>query len=126
MNNKFFQYFTKLDVEDKMEAFGVLVQIHDKDFTGNLLKIDKQSNRIEFGSDSYTSEGNKILYKTETILQGHAEVSNYSGLKLTNKIENSYTIIVPHEKDVSFMNDWGSSSTSNDINLERMMVELVK
>jgi hypothetical protein len=41
MNNKFFQYFTKLDADDKMEAFGVLVQIYDKDFTGNLLKIDK-------------------------------------------------------------------------------------
>jgi hypothetical protein len=40
-------------------------------------------------------------------------------LKLTNKIENSYAIIVPHEKDVSFMNDWGSSSTSNDIVISR-------
>jgi hypothetical protein len=48
MNNKFFQYFTKLDADDKMETFGVLVQIYDKIFTGNLLKIDKQSNRIEF------------------------------------------------------------------------------
>jgi hypothetical protein len=90
MNNKFFQYFTKLDADDKMEAFEVLVQIFDKDFTGNLLKIDKQGNRIEVGSDSYTSEGNKILYETETqtVLQGYAEVSNYSGFKLTNKNEN--------------------------------------
>jgi hypothetical protein len=44
-NNKFFQYFTKLDTNDKMEAFGVLVRIYDKDFTGNLLKINKQRNR---------------------------------------------------------------------------------
>jgi hypothetical protein len=115
MNNKFFQYFTKLDGDDKMEAFGVLVQIYNEDFTGNLLKIDKQGNRIEFGFDNYTSEGNKILFETETVLQGYAEVSNYSGFKITNKIENSYTIIIPHEKDVSFKDSWGSSSTSNDI-----------
>jgi hypothetical protein len=51
MNNKFFQYFTKLDGDDNMEAIGVLVQIYDKDFTGNLLKIDKQDNRIKLGSD---------------------------------------------------------------------------
>jgi hypothetical protein len=70
MNNKFFQYFTKLDGDDKMEAFGVLVQIYNKDFTGNLLKIDKQGNRIEFGSEIYTSEGNKILYKTELYYKG--------------------------------------------------------
>jgi hypothetical protein len=88
-------------------VFGVLVQIYDKDFTGNLLKIDKQSNRIELGSDIYTSEGNKILYETKTVLQGYTEVSNYTKFKITNKIENSYTIIVPHEKDVSFMDYFG-------------------
>jgi hypothetical protein len=115
MNNKFFQYFTKLDADDKMEVFGVLVQIYDKDFTGNLLKIDKQGNRIEFGSEIYTSEGNKILYETETVLQGYTEVSNYSGFKLTNKIENSYTIIVPHEKDVSFTDYFGQPSIYEDI-----------
>jgi hypothetical protein len=115
MNNKFFQYFTKLDGDDKMEAFGVLVQIYNEDFTGNLLKIDKQGNRIELGSEIYSSEGNKILYETETVLQGYAEVSDYTGFKLTSKIENSYTIIVPHEKDVSFMDSWGSSTPSKDI-----------
>jgi hypothetical protein len=61
MNNKFFQYFTKLDAEDKMEAFGVFVQIYDKDFTGKLFLINKQGNRTELGSDTYTSDGNKIL-----------------------------------------------------------------
>jgi hypothetical protein len=107
MNNKFFQYFTKLDSDDNMEAFGVLVQIYDKDFTGNLLKIVKQSNRIEFGSDTYTREWNKIEYETEIVLQGYTKISNYSGFKLTNKIENSYTIIIPHEKDISFMDYFG-------------------
>jgi hypothetical protein len=123
MNNKFFQYFTKLDAEDKMEAFGVLVQIYNKDFTGNLLKIDKQSNRIELGSDTNdTCEGNKILYETETVLQGYVEVSNYTGFKITNKIENSYTVIVPHEKDVSFMDDWGSSNTSMILLYQKVFV----
>jgi hypothetical protein len=84
MNNKFFQYFTNLDAEDNMEAFGVLVQIYDKDFIGNLLTTDKQDNKIELGSDTYTSEGNRILYETETVLQGYAEVSNHTGFKLTN------------------------------------------
>jgi hypothetical protein len=87
MNNKFFQYFTKLDADDNMEAFGVLVQIYNKDFTGNLLKIGKQGNRIELGSETYTSEGNKILYKTETVLQGYTEVTNYTGFKLKIKLK---------------------------------------
>jgi hypothetical protein len=51
-----------------METFGVFVQIYDNEFTGNLLLINKQGNRIELGSDKYISEGNKILFKTETIL----------------------------------------------------------
>jgi hypothetical protein len=49
MDGKFFHYFTKLDTYYNMEGFGVLVQIYDNDFTGNLLKIDKQNNRIELG-----------------------------------------------------------------------------
>jgi hypothetical protein len=119
MNNKFFQYFTKLDSDDKMEAFGVLVQIYDKDFTGNLLKIDRQGNRTEFGSDKYTTQGNKILYETETVLQEYVEVSNYTGFKLINKIENSYTIIVPHEKDVSFIEYFGQPNINKDIVISR-------
>jgi hypothetical protein len=115
MNNKFFQYFTKLDTDDSIEAFGVLVQIYNKDFTGNLLKIDNQGNRIELGSDTYTSEGNKILYETKTILQGYTEVCNYRGFKITNKNENSYTIILPHKKDVSFMDYFGDPTISKDI-----------
>jgi hypothetical protein len=119
MNNKFFQYFTKLDADDNMKAFGVLVQIYHKDFTGNLLKTDKQSNRIELGSDSYTSEGNKILYETETVLQCYTEVSNYTGFNLTNKIENSYTVIVTQEKDVSFLDYFGRPSIYLDIIISR-------
>jgi hypothetical protein len=121
MNNKFFQYFTKLDADDKMEAFGVLIQIYDKYFTGNLLKIDKQGNRIEFGSESHTSEGNKNLYETETVLQGYTEVSNYTGFKITNKNENSYTVIVPHEKDVSFMDYFGQPSIYKDIVISKAL-----
>jgi hypothetical protein len=92
-----------LDIDDNLEAFGVLIQIYDNDFTGKLFLINKQGNRIELRSVKYTSEGNKILYETETVLQGYAEVSNYTGFKLTNKIENSYIIIVHYEKDVFFM-----------------------
>jgi hypothetical protein len=102
-----------------MKSFGVHVQIYDKDFTGNLLKIDKQGNRIEFGSEIYSSEGNKILYETETVLQGYTEVSNYTGFKITNKIENSYTVIVPHEKDVSFMDYFGQPNIYKDIVISR-------
>jgi hypothetical protein len=63
MNNKFFQYFTKLDADDNMEAYGILIQIYDKDFTGNLLKIDKHGNRIELGSDSLSVKGIKSYMK---------------------------------------------------------------
>jgi hypothetical protein len=119
MNNKFFQYFTKLDVYDNMEAFGVLVQIYDKDFTENLLKINKQDKRIELGSDRNTSEGNKILYETETILQGYVKVSNYTGFKKINKTENSYTIIIFHEKVISFMDYFGQHNLYQDIVISR-------
>jgi hypothetical protein len=115
MNNKFFKYFTKLHTDDNMEVFGVLVQIYDNDFTGKLFLINKQGNRIELGSDKYTSDENKILYESKTILQGYTEVSNYTGFKLTNKIKNSYKIIVPHEKDVSFMDYFGQPNHNKDI-----------
>jgi hypothetical protein len=79
------------------------------------LKIEKQGNRIKFGSDSYTSEGNKILYETETVLQGYAEVSNYTGFKITNKNENSDTVIVLHEKNISLMDYFRQPNNNKDI-----------
>jgi hypothetical protein len=115
MNGKFFEYLRRLNTDDNLEAFGVLVQIYDKEFTGKLFLINKQGNRIELRFDKYTSDGKKILFETETILQRYVEVNNYTEFKLRNKIENSYTIIVSHEKDVSFMDYFGKFNLTQDI-----------
>jgi hypothetical protein len=53
------------------------------------------------------------------VLQRYAEVSIYTGFKLTNKIENSYTIIVPDEKDVFFIEYFAQLNLNQDIVISR-------
>jgi hypothetical protein len=53
MNEKFFQYYRRTNVDKILEGFGAYVQIYHNTHEGTLFFIDKFSNFISLGNQVY-------------------------------------------------------------------------
>jgi hypothetical protein len=96
MNEKFFQYYRRMDADKILEGFGSYIQIYHNYHKGTLFFVDKFNNFISLG---------------DQLMQGNVEVSNVRGLKLTNIKDDTSASLVNHKDDISFMIDCMNPST---------------
>jgi hypothetical protein len=106
MNEKFFQYYRRLNTNDNLQAFGVFIQIYHNTYVGDLFSIDKFHNFITLRDQVYDDSTQTVQFETTTLVEGNIEVSNAGGLKLTNIKDETSATLVNHKDDISFMTDY--------------------
>jgi hypothetical protein len=94
-----------LNTNDNLQAFGVFVQIYHNTHKGDLFSIDKFHNFITLGDQVYDDSAKTLQFETITLILGNVEVSNVTGLKLTNIKDEISTSLVNRKDDISFMID---------------------
>jgi hypothetical protein len=113
MKEKFFQYYRRLNTNDNLQAFGVFVQIYHNNNIRNLFSIDKFHNFITLGDQVYNNSTGTLQFETLLVMQGNVEVSNVTGLKLTNIKDETSTALVNNKDDISFMIDCMNACTDD-------------
>jgi hypothetical protein len=86
-----------------LHAFGVFVQNYHNYHIGDLFSIDKFHNFITLGDKLYNDSTQTLQFETFTEMQGNVEISNVTGLKLTNIKDETCALPVNHKDDISFM-----------------------
>jgi hypothetical protein len=105
MNEKFFQYYRRTNVDKILEGFGAYVQIYHNTHNGTLFFINKFSNFISLGDQVYDDSTEALQFKTFTEMQGNVEITNITGLKLSNIKDDTSASLENHKDDISFMMD---------------------
>jgi hypothetical protein len=105
MNEKFFQYYRRLNPDDNLQAFGVFVKIYHNNHIGDLFSIDKFHNFITLGDQVYDNSTETLQFETITLIQRNVEVSNMTGLIVTNIKDDTRNSLVNHKDDISFVID---------------------
>jgi hypothetical protein len=113
MNEKFFQYYKRTNVDKFLERFGGYVQFYHNSHNGTLFFIDKFSNFISLGDQLYDDSTQTTQFETTTLVKGNFEVNNVSGIRLSNIKDDTSASLVNHKDDISFMIDSMNPSTDD-------------
>jgi hypothetical protein len=105
MNEKFFKYYRRTNVDKILEGFGVYIQIYHNTHNGTLFFIDKFHIFITFQNQLYDNSTETLQFETFIKMQGNVEVNKVTGLKLTNIKDETSPSLVNHKGDISFMID---------------------
>jgi hypothetical protein len=116
-NNSLFHYFRGDNPGNS--PLGILLITNNYEYTEPLFQILKTSNHIRIRSIYLDSNTKELKLNTTTLICGNVAINNLSGLELVNSIDNTYTKLITHANDVSFIKNYTTPNNSTDIILSK-------